>query len=186
MNPKQIITENTLFYLLIGILLLATFLDIYTAFTSPIFEIAEVNPIYVLTGSKVPLLIVTLIVTIWIVSNLNKSISLPRIFLFTSITLFLTFGHVVGVYANTVSTNQYMETESDPAARAEIIEQYQNHDMKSKLINYSLIVGVIVGLPFILTTISFVIAMYFHNQRKSKREKIMDEIYNLARRLNER
>ena len=186
MKFKQHLTEKNLLYTLIGMLLLSTFLDMYTAFTSPMFEIAETNPIYVLTGSKGPLLILTFIITAWIIRNLKSSISLYKIFTFSLVTIYLILGHLVGTYGNTMATNAYEASEYNGTARQEIIEEYKDYDAKEKFISYSIIVGLVLLLPYILSFIAFAITMYFFSKRKSKREKIMDEIYKLIKELNQK
>ena len=180
MNLKQYITEKNILYLLIGILLLSTFLDIYTAFTSPIFEIGETNPIYVLTGSKGPLLLLTVVFTIWIIRSLQTSISLFKLFLFSLVLIYMTFGHFVGVYGNTITTNDYKENPEEVKAALE------NYDAQDKFVSYSMVIGMFLLLPYTLSFIAFYITMYFHNQRKPERERITDEIYKLSKRLKER
>ncbi len=188
MNLTKHITEKRLLYTLIGLLLLSTFLDIYTAFTSPMFEIAETNPIYVLTGSKLPLLIITFIITAWIIKNINSSLSLLKIFSFSLITIYLVLGHSVGVYSNTLATERYEATEYTETERQqirlEIIEEYTtDFDQKEKLISYSIVVGLVIILPYFLSFTAFAITIFFYNKRKSKREKIMNNIYKLFNEL---
>ncbi len=182
-NLTKYLTDKNLLYTLVGILLLSTFLDIYTAFTSPMFEIAETNPIYILTGSKAPLLIITFIITAWIIISLKSSISLHKIFAFSLITIYLTFGHSVGVYSNTLATDIYEETETDETARAELIEEYQNYDVKEKFISYTVLVGLVIMLPYTLSFIAFAITMYFYSKRMPQREKIIDDIYKSIKKL---
>lgn len=164
-------------WFLIGVLLIATFLDIYTAFTSPIFEEAETNPIYVLTGSKAPLLLVTLFFTVWVIKNIRSSISLPKLFLFTSVIIYMTFGHLVGMYSNFSTTQIYYE---NPEV---VMEAIENYDTAEQIGTYSLVVGLLVMIPFMLAFGSFWITMFFYDKRKPKREKITDDIYKLASRL---
>ena len=167
-------------WFLIGILLLSTFLDIYTAFTNPVFELAETNPIYVLTGSKLPLLAITIVFTIWVMKNAWKSISIPKLFTFVSVMVYMIFAHGVGVYANWNTEQAYNE---NPEAMLEAIENYNTGE---KIQTYSMIVGFLVMIPFILGFLSFWITMFFYDKRKPKRDKITDKIFKLVWELKKR
>ena len=92
------INEKRLLYILIGILVITTVADIYSAMRLPIFEIAESNPIYVLTGSTMPLIWLNIFVVIWYSRSLKNSISIPKIFIFCMMTLYLSIGHGFGIY----------------------------------------------------------------------------------------
>jgi len=176
-NLSKHITENKLLWGLIVLLLLSTLLDIYTAYSSPIFELAETNPIYVITGSKAPLLIANVVVLIWIARNLTRSVSIFKIFVFSLAAIYLSTGHLVGAYANITSTNEYNENPEKVMAQ---IEQYS---VKDKFTAYTWIVGLAILLPILLSITAFSIAMFFFNKRKSQREKVIDEIYKLTFRL---
>lgn len=183
MNFKKHITEKNVLIGLISLLLISTFLDIYTALTSPLFDIAETNPIFIITGSKIPLLILTVITTLWIIKSITKSISIFKIFLFTVICVFLTYGHFIGMITNILATERYESALEEETAREELIKEYREYNVKEKLISYHLLVGLIMVIPFFISTIAFWTSMYFYNQRKPKREKIMDEIYRLSQEL---
>lgn len=174
---KQYLTEKNLLFLLIGLLLITTFLDVYTAFTSPIFEAAELNPIYLLTGSKAPPLILTVIITFWIIKTLNKSLSIFRIFTFTLFTIYLIAGHLVGVYSNISATERYNE------APEETIEALKQSTSSEKFVSYSILMGIIMILPIFFSVTAFIIALFFYNKRKPERDKITDEIYRLVYKL---
>ncbi len=182
LNYKKYITEKNLLYFFIGLLLITTVLDIYTAFSSPLFEIAEMNPIYMLTGSKAPLLILTVIITLWIIKNISKSISIFKIFLFTLMTIYLTVGHSVGMYSNIMATQQYEKT-IDQEKKEELIQEYKEYDNKDKFIGYSIVVGIVMAVPVFLSMIAFIVSMHFYNKRKPQRDKITDEIYKLSSKL---
>jgi len=177
MEVQKYITERNLLFLLIGLLLITSVLDIYTAFTSPIFELAETNPIYVITGSKVPLLILTVLITIWIIKSLSKSISIIKIFLFTIATTYLIIGHSVGMYSNIAATNEY---EINQTA---VIERVNQYDTKAKFKSYSLVIGIAMLLPMLVSVLAFMIAMVFYNKRKPERERVIDDIYKLSIKL---
>ncbi len=182
MDLKKYITERNLLYILIGLLLITTAIDMWTAFTSPIFEIAEMNPIYMLTGTKAPLVVLTIIITLWIIKNISKSISIFKIFLFTLMTIYLTVGHSVGAYSNILATQQYEET-IDPIEKEELIQDYREYDTKDKFMGYFILVGIVMLLPILLSMIAFYTTMYFYNKRKPQRDIIIDEIYKLSSKL---
>ncbi len=177
MNLKPYLTERNVLLVLISLLLLATFLDIYTALRLDIFEIAETNPIYVITGSKGPLLIITFIVTIWLIKNIKSQLSLFSIFTFTLMTIYLIFGHGVGIYFNISTGNEYKENPE------EVIKKLENYNTKEKFTNYFIVIGFVMFLPYLFAIISFSIAMFFYNKRKPKREKIIGEIHKLSTKL---
>lgn len=179
MKYNHLLTERNLLIVLAGILILTTIIDIYTAFSSPIFEEAELNPLYVLTGSKIPPLILTVILTTWIIRNLKTSISLYKIFTFSLLAIYLIAGHIFGIYSNTVSTQQYLE---NPEEVTEYLKQ-NNESTEQKLINSFMALGLIMFIPFMFSSLAFFITVYFFNKRKGKRSKIMDEIYNLSNKL---
>lgn len=167
-------------WFLIAVLLLSTFLDIYTAFTNPVFELAETNPIYVLTGSKLPLLAVTFLFTAWVIKNIRGSISIPRLFTFVSVTIYMIFAHGVGVYANWNTEQAYNENPQ------QVLEAIEDYNVKERIGTYSLIVGFLVLAPFILGFTSFWITMFFYDKRKPKRDKITDKIFKLVWELKKK
>ena len=167
-------TEKQVLYILIGMLLVTTVVDMYTAFSSPVFDIAETNPIYVLTQSVVPLLVMTVAVSIWIIVNMNNRISLMKIFLFSMLTFYLSVGHVVGAWSNITATAQYEED------TAKFIEYIEEVTVKQKLTAYVYIVGLAMILPIVISSIAFRVALFFYDKRKSKREKIVDDIAKSA------
>lgn len=97
-----------------------------------------------------------------------------KIFLFCMLTFYLSVGHVVGAWSNITATAQY---EEDTAKFVEYIEKVT---VKQKLTAYVYIVGLAMILPILISSIAFSVAMFFYNKRKSKREKIMDDIANSA------
>ncbi len=78
----------------------------------------------------------------------------------------------------------YETTETNEVARQELIQEYtEDYDQKEKLISYSIVVGLVILLPYFLSFTAFAITMFFYNKRKLKREKIMDNIYKLFNKL---
>ena len=177
MKLKKYITEKNLVYLLIFVLVATTIVDIYTALRSPIFEIAEVNPIYILTGSVMPLLLLNLIIVIWFSRNIKNSISIPKIFVFCLITIYLSAGHLFGAWSNITVTKEYQENPE------EFVEAVKEYDAKEKINAYMIFVGAVMVLPIVISFIAFSIAMYFYKKRQPKREKIVNQICKLTRKL---
>ena len=175
-NLKQYITEKNVFYLLIFILILTTITDLYTALTTDIFYIAETNPIF-LHFNLYSLLLLTILITVYIIYQLKKAISLTSIFIISLVTIYLSIGHIGGAYSNIITNNKYLE---NPEKQ---IKYYKSVTKEEKVNNYLFFVGLIMVLPIILSFFAFIITNYFHNQRKPEREKIMDEIENLIFKL---
>lgn len=174
---KKYMTEKNLLYLLIGILIITTIIDMYSALSSPIFKIAESNPIYLFTGSVAPLLVMNILVVIWIAANLKRSISISKIFLFCMLTLYLSLGHGVGVWANITATNDYKENPE------QFIEKIQEYDVKDKVNSYLWMVSIVMILPLVVSFIAFSIAIYFYEKRQPKRNRIIYDICKLTRKL---
>ncbi len=177
MKLKKYITEKNLLYSFIGVLIITTIADVYTALSSPVFEIAEANPIYLLTGSVVPLLVMTVFITIWFARNLTNSISIGKIFMFCMLTIYLSVGHGFGVWSNITATNQYQENPE------EYIENIEVYEVKDKVTAYFILVGIVMMLPIVVSLIAFTIAMYFYEKRQPKRDKIVDKICGLTKKL---
>ena len=177
MKLKKYITEKNLVYLLIFTLVATTIVDIYTALRTPIFQIAETNPIYVLTGSILPLLLLNIIIIIWFGRSIKNSISIPKIFVFCMITIYLSAGHLLGAWSNITATEQYQE---NPEEFIGIVKEY---NAKEKINSYMIFVGVVMVLPIVISFIAFSIAMYFYGKRQPKRDKIVNKICKLTKKL---
>ena len=171
---KQYLTEKRLLYLLIIILISSTLIDMYTALSTPAFEIAEVNPIYVLTGSVTPLVILSVIIVYFISRTLVRSISIVKIFMYVMFTIYLSIGHGVGIASNVYADKEYNE---DPE---KFIEEAAKVKPTEKIGLYSGLIFFVMLLPIIISVVAFHIAMYFYGKRLPKREKIMMKIYGLA------
>ena len=177
MKLKKYITEKNLVYLLIFILVATTLIDLYTALTSSIFSMAESNPIYVLTGSILPLLLINIVTIVWFGRNIKNSISIPKIFVFCMITIYLSAGHLFGAWSNITATEQYQENPE------EFVEMVGEYDAEAKIRSYMIFVGAVMVLPIVISFIAFSIAMYFYRKRQPKRDKIVDKICKLTRKL---
>ncbi len=172
------INEKKLLYILIGILVITTVADIFSAMRLPIFEIAESNPIYVLTGSTMPLIWLNIFVVIWYSRSLKNSISIPKIFIFCMMTLYLSIGHGFGIYSNITAGEEYQKNPEG------FIEDVQAITPQEKIQAYGFLVGIVMVMPIIISFIAFTIAMYFYGKRQPKRDKITQDIYKLAKKLN--
>jgi len=171
------VTERRILIAFTVLLLVTTVADMYTALTSPVFQIAETNPIYVYTNSIWPLIAMTLFITSWIIVNLSKRISLTKIFLFCMLSLYLSVGHGFGAYSNIKATEQYeQDTEG-------FVERIGEVTVQEKVNAYFLVVGFIMLMPLVISSIAFTAALWIYDKRKPKREKIMDKIYELAVQL---
>ena len=113
MKDNKYLNEKNLLWLLIIILVITTVIDVYTAINSPAFEIAELNPIYVLTGSLAPVMILSVVVTILILRTLRTSISISKIFSFTMLTIYLSIGHGYGAASNIYAGKLYVENPTE-------------------------------------------------------------------------
>jgi len=169
--------EQKLLWTLMGALILSTLADMYTALSSPIFKIAEINPIYILTGSVIPLIALNFIVLYWFWTKLSKSLSLYAIYFFTLLTVVLVVLHGFGVYSNLTALEQY---ESNPEVYVEAIGQLSQ---EAKITTYFLYVGTLFLLLLGIPMIVFYSTMHFYHQRKPERDKIVDEIYEQAMKL---
>ena len=170
-------TEKNLLWLLIGILIITTAIDAFTAFRLPIFEIAEINPIYLLTGNVMPLIIINIFVVFWMARNLKNGISIGKIFFFVILTLYLSVGHGFGIWSNLSAGEEY---EQDPEG---FIEYAQAITPKERAQAYGILVGIVMVLPIVISIIAFNIAMFFFGKRQPIRDRIIQEMLELAERL---
>ena len=173
------LTEKRLLWGMIGVLIATTLLDMFSALRLPIFSIAESNPIYLLTGNVFPLIIMNIVVILWMWNNLNKKLSLQKIFVYSMLTLYLSVGHGFGIYSNLNAQQQY---EAEPE---EFIEYAQSFSTEEKISAYVVIVGLIMFMPIVISIIAFNIAMYFYGKRAPKRDKIILQIHRLSKKVVE-
>ena len=171
------INEKKLLYILIGILVITTIADIFSAMRLPIFEIAESNPIYILTGSTMPLIWLNIFVVIWYSRSLKNSISIPKIFIFCMMTLYLSIGHGFGIYSNITAGEEYQKNPEG------FIEYAQAITPQEKIQAYGFLVGIIMVMPIMISFLAFCIAMYFYGKRQPERDKITHAIYKLSKKL---
>jgi len=155
MGMTNWITENRVFWILSMLLIAATAVDIYTAISSPIFEIAEANPIFLFTGSMTFLTIINIGITYWIIKSLKNTISLQKIFFIVMITLYLSLGHLIGASSNILATDNY---EANPE---EFIAQHERITTTQKTMSYFALVGLFMIIPMVFAYISFLVAFMF-------------------------
>ncbi|KKM19354.1 hypothetical protein LCGC14_1656540 [marine sediment metagenome] len=171
------ITETRVMWAIAITLIATTIIDMYTAFTSPVFFIAETNPIFLLFGSRGPLVLITIFATIWIITTINKSISLFRLYVFSLIFIYLSFGHLLGAYSNIVATQKYEQNAT------QVLELYEETTTKEKIKSYNLIVGIFMLLPVGLSVLAFFITNWLYHRRKPERDKLTIEIKKLADKI---
>jgi hypothetical protein len=165
---EKILTEKNIIIFL-GILLFVTsMIDLYTAYTSPIFEEAETNPIYVTYGI-LPLTLITFLWMYIIWQGLKRSIRMTWIFAFVMACLFLIYGHILGAESNINATAQYMENPQ------KVLDIIHTRTAEQKIESYKTFVFDKLLIPYLIDVIGFMIFYYLFYQRKSKREKNIEE-----------
>lgn len=169
--------DRTLFWLLIGLLVVTTVFDFYTAITSDVFEIAEANPIYLATGNIYILFLVTAFVTGFIFMNLKNRLRLRTIFIFVILTLYLCMGHLVGSYSNIRANKMYHE---DPGGVTKQIEKDSKND---KLISYMRTVGIVILFPYFMSILAFFITERIYLARRTEHDRIVNQICKLTDKL---
>ncbi len=177
MKLKEKLTEKNLLYFFIFVLVATTLGDLFTAIRLPIFEIAETNPLYLITGNVFPLVFLNILSIIWISRNLKNSISISKIFIVSMLVVYLSIAHGVGMWSNITAGQQYQQ---DPQG---FVQDVQAISPREKATAYGLVIGVIMIMPIIISFIAFQIALFFYTKRLPKREKIMLEIYELSKRM---
>ena len=93
------------------------------------------------------------------------------------ITIYLSAGHLFGAWSNITATESYQENPE------EFVETIKEYDAKEKINAYMIFVGAVMVLPIVISFIAFSIAMYFYKKRQPKREKIVNQICKLTRKL---
>ena len=171
-------TEKNVLYLIIFILIATTLFDIITALKNPIFRYGETNPIYLLTGFNTFIMtFITILITGLFCYLLKNSITLKTIFLITLATFYLIFGHIYGGISNINGEKEYNENPE------KAINYYKSITTEEKYTHYFTTIFSIMFLPFFISYLAFSITLYFHNQRKPEREKIIDKISDLSLQL---
>ena len=179
MKLKMEWTEKKIVYSMMVGVILTTILDLGTALSSPIFKLAEANPIYLLTGGSSLLLFITIGFTVWILYKLKSAISLDMIFLTTLLSLYLMFGHTIGALSNVSSTVEYHKNPE------ETIKQLEGYTVKEKLTVYSLVVVAFLMLPALFAFGAYYFTKKLWFQREGKREAIAWQIKKLAKKLTD-
>jgi len=173
------IKEKYIVYGMIGLLLLTTIFDFYTAFTSPIFSLGETNPLVLLFGNAIILTIVAIGLTSYIIWKLKTQISLMGIYIFVLATIYLSLGHVVGGVTNMISTNEYYDNPQ------QVVQELREVTVSDKALIYAGVVFVFLILPVIVSIFAFSITRSLYIQRGDKRLKVIDNIQQLAKKLLE-
>lgn len=165
---NNIFTERNILYTISAALIVTTIIDLYTAYTSPIFKIAESNPIY-LTYGLLPLTIANIIVLGIFMFGIKKTLKLTMIFVFVLGSIFLSYGHLIGANSNIEATKIY---EKNP----EVVTTYlQTMTKEQKIAGYTDLVLNRLLYPYMLVVIAFALTMIIFEQRKPQRQKYIDE-----------
>jgi len=177
MKFKEWFTEKRVLWIMAFLLIGSTLLDMYTAFSSPIFELAEINSLYVMYGSKLLLVFVSLITVSFFIYKLAKGMSLHSIYFFSIMIIYLSIGHFYGAYTNISAEEQF---NSNPDAYTAAIESMSQQD---KVNLYTATVWAVIILPVLLGFSAFIVTMFFYNQRAPRRDKIIDDIIDNVKEL---
>jgi len=170
--------EKYMMLSLLFLIMVTSIIDLITAFLGP-HEIAEINPIYLLTGNFWILMVINFLVMFWFIKSLYQKISLPKIFFLVIILLFLSFAHIFGAYSNIKATRIY---DTQPEA---FEAYYETTTTSHQYYEYFKIVSVIMIIPIFLSLISFMISYKIFEWRQPKRELIVEEIIKLSKKLEE-
>lgn len=166
-------TERNIYITLAIILLLTTVIDIVTAVSSPVFEIAEINPIYVLTRSVLVMLSFSLlIVGFFIIRSLTR-ISMLGIFTYMMLFVYISAAHLFGAYSNVTS---HQDFQADPEGYTEQVQAISSND---KINAYMLVIGLLFMMPMFLSGIAAYLTQRIYNFRQPKRERLVELSYNL-------
>lgn len=189
---------------MIVLLLLTTFIDLYTAMRSPIFHIAEANPLKLYLNNTLVFVTIIMMITLGAIYFLKSYLSLHKIFIVSTFVVYAIGGHLFGAYSNITADNQFranyayednvypqdsrqfkaVESKNNLVVN-EFKKDYEKYypDKKAVVTNYFSIIGLLVMVPLILNYISFYVAFSFYNSRRGKRDLIVNDIYKKARKL---
>lgn len=157
------LNERYIIWALAALLGITTIFDLFTAFSSPIFVLAETNilflnfGIFALTG-------VNFIYMLIIIAGLKHSEKWFMIFAFVMACLLLSYGHVLGGISNITSTNKYLENPE------KITEQINTFTKEQKSAYYNTFVFNNIFVPYVICLIGFSIILQLHKMRTPKRE----------------
>jgi hypothetical protein len=171
--------EKLLLWFIFFILICSTGLDLWTAFNTPLYEIAEINPVYLLTGNIWVLIIINIVFVIYFIYMMQKKLSLAKIFFVTIMIAYMSFGHFFGAYSNIRTEAIY---EKDPGV---FEERHAQVTKQAAAGHYFNIMFVVVVLPAWLSIGSFVIAHKIYMWRRDRREQIISQIEYLVKELGD-
>jgi hypothetical protein len=172
------LTDKKLIYILIAVLGITTMLDLWTAYSSPIFKLAETNPLFINFG----VFVLTALNFIWmvvIIIGLKKSLKLLTLFSFVMAALFLSYGHLSGMFANIEATNKYYDNPQ------KVLTQIKTLTAPQKTAAYNSFVIDKIVIPYGICILGFSIIFYLYHKRKPIREKYVDEAIKLLNKVRE-
>lgn len=179
MNKELFTPEKIVIYILSAVLGITTILDLYTAYSSPIFSIAETNPLFINFGVGA-LTAVNFIWMIIVIRGLKKSIKLLTLFGFVMACLLLSYGHIVGMMANVEATGLYYK---NPEKVTNYILYNMTATDKAQIYNDTVINKLFI--PYIISVVGFIIIFYLYNKRKPIRDKYVEQATKLLNKIKE-
>jgi hypothetical protein len=179
MKNKLFTPEKIVIYILSALLGICTILDLYTAYSSPIFTIAEANPLYMNYGVYA-LTAVNFVWMVVVIMGLKKAIKLLTLFGFVMACLLLSYGHIIGMQANMEATSLYYQ---NPEKVMNYIKYNITEETKTQ--EYNEVVINKIFIPYIISLIGFIIIFYLYNKRKPIRDKYVDDAIKLLNKIKE-
>lgn len=179
MKSELFTPEKIVIYILSAVLGITTILDLYTAYSSPIFTIAETNPLFMNFGVGV-LTAVNFVWMIVVIRGLKKSIKLLSLFGFIMACLLLSYGHIVGMQANIEATSIYYK---NPEKVTNYIMYNMTAEDKAQIYNTTVMDKIFI--PYVISLIGFIIIFYLYNKRKPIRDKYVDDAIKLLNKVKE-
>jgi len=175
MKISEWFTDKRVVFILCALLGLATVIDLYTAYSSPIFKIAETNPIYMEYGVY-PLTLLNFLIMIFIIRGMKKTIKLLTLFAFVMSCLLLSYGHILGAQSNIQATQMFHDNPQ------KVLDQIHSYTPEQKQSAYNDLVFNNIFIPYIISLIGFVIIFYLYDKRKPLREKYIEDGLKLIKK----
>lgn len=164
--------------MLIGIFVVTTIIDLYTAFKNPAFRIGEINPLFLVTELSGLLILVNIFAVVIFAYLLHNYIGYRKAFLFTAVVLYASMAHLYGAYSNIVSTNEYL---SDPEGYTKMVEGMTK---SSKLSQYFSIIILLMFIPIFISYLAFDLALRLADGRLNRRQKAIKKMKELLEKID--
>jgi len=170
------VTEKQIVWTLLILIVISTIVDLYTAVSSPIFEIAEANPLYVYTGSITLTVMAGIVVVFFIFRRFLNAVSLPTIFGYTLICLYIIGGHAFGTWTNISATSTYYENPEETIQKIEAVSD------GVRVQSYGLLM-LILFVPVVIAVVAFTVSYKIFLLRRPKREQLLAEVVKLVNKI---